>query len=478
MGTHTRICLVNPRLEGAYPPLGLAYIAAYLLKYGSHKYDIRILDGNCADVFREIQAFKPQIVGFTAMSLQIKEALSISAKVRQWDTHIYQVIGGIHVSAVPEMTLRKGSFDVAVLGEGEQTFREIVDGHISNGLSPENLKEIDGVAFMKDGEVGYTSPKAAIVDMDSIPHPARDLIDMKHYLSHYILVRGSGYKTATVHSSRGCPYQCVFCSCGIVFNKVRYFSPRYVVAEIDELVSKYKARFIFFTDDTFIIDKKRVRTICESIIEHGIAGKVDWEVQARAELIDWNDLELLKLMKKAGCVRIDYGFESGSDRILRFLKKGVASVVHNQKAIEVTKASGLKVLGTFMLGTLGETDEEIEETKSFIVKNIDNIEHFQTFITTPFPGAELYDMCRDKKIVEEDYIDQLEEEQKQSGLKIYSDTVSRQKVVGTLEFLNRLALKKISMRHKLAWLLINFLRNPVRTTRKVLSSLGSGRNGS
>ncbi len=473
MNKGARICLVSPKLEGPYPPLGLAYLAAYLRKYGKHKYDLRIVDGNCTNnTLRETLAFDPQIVGFTALSPQIMEAVCISKRLRRLQPDIYQVIGGVHVSAVPEITLKRGSFDIAILGEGEQTFCEIVDSYLSGDLTADSLEKIRGIGFIKDGEFVRNEPRVEIKDMDSIPYPARDLLDMEHYLSHYLLIRGlRGNRIATIHTSRGCPFKCAFCSVGIVFRKTRYFSPRYVIAEIDELVTKHKARFLFFTDDTFILNKERVKVICQAIIKANLADKIAWEVQARAELINWDDLDLLKMMKQAGCIQVDYGFETGSDRILRLLKKQRASIAHNQRAIEVTKAAGLHILGTFMLATPWETENEMEQTKKFIMKNINQIDYFQTFVATPYPGAELYHICREKNLVEEDYFNQISKERNTSGLVVYSDTVSPQKVADTLRFLDRLATRKIGLRYKIAWLIHNLSKNPARTIRTVVGRI-------
>jgi len=465
-----RICLVNPKLGGPYPPLGLAYLAAYLRKYGKHEYDIRIFDASCEkNVLRKILVFKPQIVGFTALSPQIGEAVRISKNLRQLKPDICQVIGGVHASAAPEMTLKRGSFDIAVLGEGEQTFCEIADAYFSGDFSAYSLEKIKGIGFIGNDGFVRTEPRSLIRDIDTIPQPARDLLDMEYYLSHYLLIRGLiGNRIATLHTSRGCPFRCTFCSSGNVFQTVRQFSPEYVVNEINELVTKYRAKFLFFTDDTFIMNKARVKAICESIIEKNLADKIRWEVQARTDLISRDDLELLKLMKQAGCIQIDYGFESGSDRILRFLKKRGVSVDTNQQAIEVTKLAGLHVMGTFMLGTPGETDSEIEDTKNFVMKNIDKIDYFQTFVTTPYPGTELYEICLEKHLVEEDYFDQIKKEENTNTFMVYSDTVSPQKVVDTLTFLNYLALKKIRTRHKVSWLLHNFLRDPAKTIHSIV----------
>lgn len=471
MNENVRICLVNPSLKGPYPPLGLAYIAGYLSKYGKYNYDLKIVDGNCTkDILGDIVDFKPNIVGFTALSQQIEEAVAISQRLRKYNSRIFQILGGIHVSAEPRFTIRRGGFDVAVIGEGEVTFCEIVDAYISGKIDPDILKSIKGIAFLDNNQYLFTNRREEISDLDLIPHPARDLLNMEHYLSYYLLVRGLlGNRVATIHTSRGCPFRCVFCSCNIVFQKVRYFSCEYIISELKELVERYKVKSIFFTDDIFVLNKRRVKNLCESIIASGLSEKISWEVQGRASLIDWEDLELLKLMKKAGCVQIDYGFESGSDRILRFLKKTQASVDINERAIEVTKKSGLHVMGTFMIGVPGETDDEVEKTKQFIINHRDGIDFFQTFIATPYPGTELYEICRKRNIVKNDYFDQIKQEKGRKRLKVYSDTANYEKIVNTFRFLNSVSFKKIGFKHKLRWIIHNLIENPIETIQVIIN---------
>ncbi|MBU4346030.1 MAG: B12-binding domain-containing radical SAM protein, partial [Candidatus Omnitrophica bacterium] len=434
-----RICLVNSRLEGPYPPLGIGYIASYLRKYGKDKYDIKIVDGNCCrDILKEVYKINPEIIGFTALSPQIKEAVDLSWQIRKWKKTIFQVVGGIHVSAMPEETLSKGAFDIEILREGEETFCELVDLFSRNKLSKDALERIKGVCF-KDNGVFYCTPRREeIADLDMIPPPARDLFDMKHYLSYHLAIRGlTGSRITTVMGSRGCPFNCTFCSSKIVFKGVRQFSTEYLIAEIKDLIKQYNIKAVFFTDDTFTINKEKIRNFCTQFINEGLSAKIKWEVQGRVNLISWQDLELLQLMKKAGCVQIDYGFESGSERILDFLKKSTARISDNERAIQVTKKAGLQVMGTFMVGTPGETEADLEKTKDFVSKNFNQIGYFQTFVSTPYPGTELYDICFEKGLVAKDYFEQLSEEGlKKDGPVVYCDTVPREKVIEVLRYLN------------------------------------------
>lgn len=468
-----KICLVNPKLEGPYPPLGLAYIAGYLRKYGKFEYEIKIIDGNISkDIFSDIMEFEPDIVGFGALSPQIKRAISLSIKLKDINPKVLQVIGGTHISSLPKETLERGCFDIGVIGEGEVTFLEIVDTYLSGELSRDKLKRISGIVFMENGEFINTGIRKEIENLDSIPFPARDIINMEHYLSQFLIIRGlKGNGITTIHTSRGCPYNCIFCSSKAVFNSVRYFSANYVVSELKELVDTYKVKYLYFTDDTFILNKKRVRNLCEAIINVGLSNKIQWEVQARAELVEWNDMELFKLMKDAGCIQVDYGFESGCDRVLRLIKKQRSSVAQNQLAIDVTNKAGLHVMGTFIVGTPTETLEELEMTKEFILKNIDRLDSFQTFIATPFPGTELYKICSEKGIVEENYLDQIKKDENNREIMVYTDTVPKDDVIKMFNYLNKLALNKIDIKSKLSWFIYNFMRSPVKTTKKIIANL-------
>lgn len=465
----TKICLVNPRLEGPYPPLGLAYLSSYLKKYGKHIYEIKIIDGNCSrDIFSDILKFDPEITGFTALSPQIKEAVDLSCRLKTRRPDIFQVIGGVHISSEQGQALSKGNFDLAIIGEGEETFKEVIDSFIQYGRDRDVYKKINGIAFLDNLKLVTTPPRPEIVILDTIPLPDRSLINMDYYLSRYLVIRGlSGNRITTIHTSRGCPFDCTFCSSTIVFKKVRYSSVDYVISEIKELMDRYKAKSLFFTDDTFIINKPRIRDLCSRFIAEGINKKIKWEVQGRASLVDWPDLELLKLMKEAGCIQIDYGFESGSDRILKFLKKENISVDINRRAMEVTKEAGLHVMGTFMVGVPGETEEDLELTKKFILENNRKIDNFQVFIATPYPGAELYEICKEKKIVEGDYFRQLEKEQEPEFIAFYSDTVGYEAVIKTMKFLDKMALGKIKILEKLRWFLFNFIKEPFKTIKKI-----------
>lgn len=453
MAAKLKIALVNPRMEGPYPPLGLGYIASYLREYGAYDYDIRIIDGNACDgVEEETERFGPDIVGFTGHSPQIKEAVELSRAVRRWRPEVFQVIGGVHVSADPAGTLTRGAFDAAVLGEGERTFTELVDT-IAGG-APDRTRGLRGTAFIEGGEVVINPAREQITDLDAIPYPARDLFAMDYYMGPSFGVRGKVSRGVTsITSSRGCPYNCLFCGVNIVFKKVRQFSRPYCIGEITELVERYGARALYFADDTFTVNKAKVAEFCDMLIASKLASKVKWTAQARANLIDWDDLEMLRLMKAAGCIQLEYGFESGSDRVLGILKQNRVTLADNQRAIDVTHASGLRTLGTFIVGTPGETEEDVEMTREFVRRNLTRLDYFQTFICTPFPGSDLYRTCVERGLVEPDYFDEIARREKDLQPPVFTDTIDREVVVETLRHLDYLGLRKVSLRDKALWVL-------------------------
>ncbi|MBA7695510.1 hypothetical protein ES703_104138 [subsurface metagenome] len=199
-------------------------------------------------------------------------------------------------------------------------------------------------------------------------------------------------KVGALITSRGCPYRCIFCYNNWWGTPVRYHSPERVVEELNQLVKVYGAKAFYFHDDTFTANKKRVQKICELMISNGLSG-FPWSAWTRADLVD---LELLKIMKKAGCVKLDFGFESGSQRILNVIKKET-TVGQNRKTIELCKKVGIWLTGSFMIGNPSETIEEIGMTEQFIEES--DLDEFHVSIATPFPGTELWRWAKERGLI-------------------------------------------------------------------------------
>jgi radical SAM superfamily enzyme YgiQ (UPF0313 family) len=395
-----KITLINPgRFSDYQQPLSLGYLASYVKKYSGKKHSIKIIDENAEDnVEEEILKIKPDIIGITATSPQILRANEIAIFIKKNYPNTTIIIGGVHVSAIPEQTFKEfKNFDIGVIGEGEITFLELID--LIDKSNFNDLKNVKGIIFRDNGKTIITEPRPLIGDIDSIPFPARHLMKMKeYYLKPRDVIRGVIKRTVQIMMSRGCPYRCIFCASKIIHrSKFRMHSAEYVINEIEHLINKYKIEALYFVDDIFTLDKEKIEKICNTMIDKGINEKLVWEAQLKANLISKNDIELLKLMKKAGCIQVNFGFESGNDRVLGMLKKNTVTVKQNSDAIKICKSVGFRVLGNFIIGSPTETLNEINDTKRFILTH--NMDTVHVHLAAPFPGTELWDICKEKGLL-------------------------------------------------------------------------------
>ena len=322
---------------------------------------------------------KPELVGISATTPTFPSALGVGQKVKQSLPETIVVIGGVHVTALPQETMSFDCFDIAVLGEGEKTMGELA-AHLEN-KGTRRLKKVAGIAYRENGTVKFTKPRGLIQDLDSLPYPARHLLPP---LSAYKPTPASYRKLPLAHliTTRGCPYQCTFCDRSIFGSKYRSRSVENVMGEIEELVDKYGIREIKFFDDTFTLDRKRVFEICKEFKERKI--DLSWSCLTRVDTIS---REMLVAMKDAGCWQVLFGLESGDPRMLSLLKKG-STVEQNERAVQLAHEVGLSVRADFIVGTLGETLESMERTLRFAIGLNMDFAHFNKF--TPYPGTELY----------------------------------------------------------------------------------------
>ena len=359
-----KISLINPNLyiDNTRPPLGLLSIAAVTRQAG---HDVEIIDANLEnytpdDILPLIA--DSDIIGITAMTSSIYEAMRIAGKIKHNTTGKGIVLGGVHATVFPQEMIETNLFDVVVQGEGDMAFINIV----------------------KALQYGYREYpyilKGCEVDINRLPFPAYDLIDVGRYNPHS--ARSQKMPWTSISTSRGCPFICSFCAKAVFGNKFRAMSPMKVADLMAELKHKYKINELVFYDDIFTLDKARVHELCDLIIKCGL--KVDWSCEARVNLVD---RELLEHMKAAGCTLVAYGIESGSDKILKTLSKGITKK-GVRKAIQLTKDAGLQTLGYFMMGSPGETLETIKETPAFAIEL--GLDYAQFGITSPQPGSKLY----------------------------------------------------------------------------------------
>jgi radical SAM superfamily enzyme YgiQ (UPF0313 family) len=268
-------------------------------------------------------------------------------------------------------------FDILVLGEGENTFAEILS-HIA-GCGPDRLDAIQGIAFGVDGELHVTPRRPLIDELDRIPFPARHRLPP---LSAYSPTPASYRRLPLAHimTSRGCPAKCTFCDRAVFGNTYRARSAENVLMEVEEVLRVHGAREVRFFDDTFTLNRERLNRICEGMKTF----RVPWTCLTRAANVD---LDLLRRMRDAGCWQVLYGLESGDDHILDTLRKNV-TVKQNRDAVLWARKAGLRVRADFLVGSPSETPETLEETLAFAKSLPIDFAHFNKFV--PFPGTELH----------------------------------------------------------------------------------------
>jgi len=358
-------------------------VAAVLEKNG---YLVKILDLP-ASGFSEnslstiIRQEKPDVVGVTAMTPTINSAVGIVEKVKECDSNITVVLGGAHATILPEETLKSiPEIDVIVRGEGEQTTLELVKVLEKN---PDSLNQVLGITCRERGSVRSNPLGPPVSDLDTLPFPAFHLLPIGKYRLHPPFGRQT--PIMPIVTSRGCPYRCVFCSKAVFGKKYRSNSPIYIVNEILFLMENFGVKEVKFYDDVFTLDRKRIVALCMQLKERGV--DIPWSCETRVNLVD---SELLKVMKDTGCYMIDYGVESGNQRVLDSLKKDI-TLEQTIKAFELTRKAGIETVAYFMIGSPQETSETIQETVEF-AKKLDP-DFVQFSITTPYPATELYSLA-------------------------------------------------------------------------------------
>ena len=361
-------------------PLSIAYIAAVLEK---NKHTVNIYDPPPYEKFNikdELRRFNPDMVGISCMSATFNRALSIAREIKNFNQDTLVVFGGIHATALPKETISNKEVDYVVIGEGEYTFLELLEA-LDN---KKTINEVNGLCHKKDGCITVNAPRPLMQNLDELPFPARHLFP-KWYFMRWMCMRGRYIKGTNMMSARGCPYDCSYCASKVMFGRnARFISPKKVVDEIEHLVKEHGMKAITFSDDTFSVNEKRAIEMCNEIKKRGL-DKIKFRVQLRANTVSEN---LLKNLKEAGCIQVDVGVESGSQRILNILNKNITTE-QARNAFKLFKKYKLNTCATFMIGNPTETLDDIEMTRA-LAKEI-NADYTQFFITTPYPGTKLYE---------------------------------------------------------------------------------------
>ena len=306
--------------------------------------------------------------------------------------NITVIVGGPHVSALPEQTLRDSqNIDISVIGEGDETIVDILGALGRNA----DLKNVAGIAYRNNGQITITGTRLPIKDLSVLPLPAFHLLNYTLYRSYGWNKWVNGYRAplGIIFTGRGCIGKCNFCAAQTVFGKgIRFFSMQQIKEQLDYLINKWGIRVLYFQDDTFTANRKIVNEICDYIIEKGYNRRLEIMVSSRADTVH---LPTLKKMREASVRWICFGVESGSQEILNRMHKHI-TIEQIKKAYALSREAGLFIAGNFMLGHLGETRETAMDTIRLACE-LDQ-EYASFAIAIPLPGTELYNHCLDKDI--------------------------------------------------------------------------------
>lgn len=404
-----KVCFINPaprsyiiershETTGAYPPLGILYIIAYIKKqgYGSILIDQHATKIPTKEVLRQIKKYDPEIVGFntlTDINMGLR-ATYIAKLVKDWNPNVKIVFGNCHATFNHDKILNKYPFvDVCVRGEGELTFHELVNSFESN----KNLKDVLGITYRDKNTIKVNPERPLVSNLDDLPFPAREACGDIKYCQNYGGVNADYGKFTTIQSSRGCTFDCTFC-CQSKLSKGRW-RPRSISHILKELVYLESKGYtnLYWVDDNFTNNPKRAIKLFREMERHKL--KFNWVCDQRVDLV--NDI-LLREMKRAGCRTISFGIESANQRILNYLNKRITPQIAIN-ATKKTKKSGIDfIMGTFVLGLPTETLGEIKKTLAFSRKL--EIDYPQFHIFGAIPGTKIWDdLVKEGKINPDKY---------------------------------------------------------------------------
>ncbi|MFC1816720.1 B12-binding domain-containing radical SAM protein [Thermodesulfobacteriota bacterium] len=406
------VCLISPasRANARRVPFGLLYVASYLEKYGGMKAEIidlktspfRSLSDAAIHqlermILERVNLAKPGLIGITCLVTEVKEVLALSEAIKKLVQDTIIVVGGIHPTMYPEDLLYDGSpVDYVVIGEGEETFTEFVKT-ISIGHS---VQDVPGVAWFDGRNVYRTPPRFPIEDLDIIPFPQYDLIDTNYYCRPGInVIRNMFLSTAQIITSRGCPSQCTFCvnkNLHRIMGSRKLFrqrSVKTVVDEIEFLATRYAVDGFYLCDDAFCIRKQFTFDFCAELTRRNLG--LIWGTETRVNLVS---REMIETMKDAGCVQLDFGVESGSQKALKRMKKRI-TIEQVRNVFSWCHELGVRAMANFMFNTTGETEDDVHKTLA-LAKEIDAC-YYSFSLMTPFPGTDIYKKVQPKLTVDE-----------------------------------------------------------------------------
>ncbi|MBI5183611.1 MAG: radical SAM protein [Nitrospinae bacterium] len=368
---------------GRHHPINSLYLASYLLK---DDVEVEIMDLEVEpDAISSLKDKRPDIIGISTMTPTMLTVVRIANVGKEIGAKV--ILGGAHATIMPEESLRETPADILIRGEGEETLREVVrclDNH-------SDLKDVEGISYKTDKGIFHNKPRPYIQDMDSLPIPDRTLLKLDKYSGASSV--GISKRSTVLFSSRGCPFNCTFCAAHLTLGrKYRFRSIDSVMEEI-ESIDRLGFKHITINDDLFTLRKERVMEFCERMHKY---PHITFDCDSRVNTIDE---EMLRAMKKAGCIKIAYGVESGSPSVLKHMNKGI-TIEQVIEAFKKTKEVGIITEAFIIVGYMTETKEDFDMSMK-LLKKIDP--HIMVVsMETPYPGTKLYDLYKEKGYLKED----------------------------------------------------------------------------
>lgn len=361
------------------PPLGLAYLSAFLKEHG---FEVKLLDMqgllmDSAELIRNIEAYKPDLFGITAMTPTVPEALRVAELARSTAPSARVVLGGVHPTLDPAGVLTSDNVDFVIRGEGEFAFAGLAAA-LEQGLATD---AIDGVSYKdSDGKPVIQGKAPLITKLDTLPMADYEAFPIERYIEHNRHLRS--IRGISMIVSRGCPFQCTFCAVHETMGRTwRIKPPERVVEELVTLKERHGIEGVWFKDSIFNLDKEWIREFCRLMIEADTG--IQWQSLTRVDLIDE---EQIILMKQAGLTQLDLGIETGSPKSLLRLKKGI-TVERIKSQVAIAKRH-VKVFGFFMIGIPGEEELDVQQTFE-LAKSLE-LDRWTWSIYSPLPGSEIY----------------------------------------------------------------------------------------
>ncbi len=360
-------------MENRLRPLWPAYLAAYAEKHlGNGRLEFRFMTG---PIDRELSLFRPHVVAISAVTQNYNYAIKYAAVAKRQNLPV--IVGGMHITSLPHSLTE--DMNAGCIGEGEQTFLELMQLYLSTGeFNPNDLGKISGVVYHDGDKLVQTPNRPVFKSLDELPHPMRAVIGYGN----------RGY----LYTARGCPYKCVFCACTHYWGEVRYSSPEYVLEEVRELID-HGVRIIRFNDENFVANKPRLIRLSELIVENGFHRRAKFSCWCRSNNVT---PEVVSALRAMNIVSVKMGLESGCDRTLQYLK-GHVTVRDNWTAVNLLKDAGIQVNGDFIIGAPEETEDEIMQTYHFIKNS--RVDLVDINILSPLPGTAIWDYSLKRRLV-------------------------------------------------------------------------------